>query len=424
MFNKKNIKIKKQLKQYCKPSREDVTWCGSVERLIWGGLGLGRAKDGKAILLSAPLALFPGEEVEALVHSKSRHSEGQVTLWRKSDPRRVKSGCLFADICGGCSLWEAGLLTGMLKRQMVADLLSRQLPMPQSWRWLEAPESARRYRIQLHWDGAKLGFYRRNSYSIVPVQECPAATDLISQAIPRLREALEARILSQKPQRWELVAGTSANQVCAVAENGAVCKLEPNGWHSYNGPIQHNFGTVTISHQSGGFFQVCPTWAWSAFGSIFRDWELPVGTLFDLYAGVGFFSALIGDRFKKLVLVEENELAINWARCNMKTLGLEAVCLAVDVGQWIEPAMGSPEDLILLDPPRSGLTKEICIKLQTACANSLVLVGCDGAVFCRDLQRLGPVWQISDLVAIDLFPMTHHVEFIALLHKNNPVLLR
>ena len=90
---------------------------------------------------------------------------------------------------------------------------------------------------------------------------------------------------------------------------------------------------------------------------------------------------------------------------------------AVDVGQWIEPEMGSAEDLILLDPPRSGLTKEICIKLQKACANSLILVGCDGAVFCRDLQRLGPVWQISDLVAIDLFPMTHHVEFVALLHK-------
>jgi 23S rRNA (uracil1939-C5)-methyltransferase len=417
MTSKINIKTKKPFNQVRKSFRETTKWCGYIERLIWGGVGLGRAKDGRAVLLSAPLALFPGEEVEALVNCKSRHIEGQVITWFKSDPRRTRSGCLHAGICGGCNLLEAGLLAGTLKRQMVADLLSRQLPMLlPTWRWLEAPEDTRRHRIQLHWDGIELGFYRRNSYLIVPIQECPAATDLISQAIPRLRDALKARILSQKPQRWELVVGTPANQIFAVADNN-IWRLEPDGWHRCVEPVQHAFGAVAINHQPGGFFQVCPIWAWSAFDSILRGWDLSGDILFDLYSGVGFFSALLGDRFKNRVLIENNELAIHWANHNMKVLKLEALCLATDVDKWIESMTVSSKDLILLDPPRSGLTRAICTKLQTVAPAALVLIGCDGAVFCRDLKLLEPFWHISDLVAIDLFPMTNHVEFIALLHK-------
>jgi len=419
---KKKVKNKTLPNKTRKPSGEYIEWCGPIDRLAWGGIGLGRDKDGKIVLLSASLALFPGEEVKALVRRKSRHSEGKVTAWIKPDPRRVKPECSFAGICGGCSLLESGVLSGILKKQMVHDLLSRQLPISSSWRWLEAPENARRNRIQLHWDGTKLGFYSPNSYLIVPIQECPAAIDPISKAIPRLRDALEARILSQKPQRWELVAGTPANQVYAVAgSNNIVWQLNTDGWCRYDGPVRHEFKDVIIKHNPGDFFQACPSWAWSAFGDILQGWDLRGSTLFDLYAGVGFFSILLRDRFKKYIIVENNESAIGWGQRNVEDLGLNISCFSSDVEQWMEKSMGigSSEDLILLDPPRSGLTDGICEKLCSFGATSLILIGCDGATFCRDLKRLEQIWQISDLVAVDLFPMTRHVEFIALLHKKD-----
>ena len=403
---------------YRRPAQESVKWCGTIERLAWGGAGVGRAEDGRLVLLAAPLALFPGEKVEASVRWKVRHGEGEVTAWTCRDPRRVRAGCPVAGECGGCDLWEAGPLAGELKREMVADLLARALPDAPPWRWLEAPAQARRHRIQLHWNGRELGFHRRSSHSVVPVAACPAAAGPLSRAIPRLQEALEARILSPKPQRWELSTGTPAGEVFAVAESGRCWRLEPDGWHPGEAPVRHDFGAVRLSHRAGGFFQVCPDWAWSAFGEILAAWKLPGGTLFDLYGGVGFFSALLGGRFRTRVLVESDEPAVAWARRNLEALGLEADCLAADVAEWVVPGLGTGEDLVLLDPPRSGLAPELCGKLQTAGAGALVLVGCDGAAFCRDLQRLGPAWKVAGLAAVDLFPLTHHVECVALLEPN------
>ena len=401
---------------YRRPAQESVKWSGIVERLAWGGVGVGRAEDGRLILLEAPLALFPGEKVEALVRWKPRHGEGQVTAWIRRDPRRARAGCPVAGICGGCSLWEAGPLAGSLKREMVTDLLARQLPEAPAWRWLEAPESARRHRIQLHWNGRELGFHRRNSHSVVPVAGCPAAAEPLSRAIPRLQEALEARVLSPRSQRWELVTGTPAGQVLAVAESGRSWRLEPDGWHPATDPVSHQFGAVTLRHRPGGFFQVCPDWAWSAFGEILGAWQLPGGTLFDLYGGVGFFSALLG-RFRRRVLVENDQPAVDWARSNLEALGLEAQCVATDAAEWVADGLGSAADLILLDPPRTGLAPELCARLQTAGAGAMVLVGCDGAAFCRDLRRLAPAWQVKELAVADLFPLTEHVEAVALLEK-------
>ena len=408
-------KGRSQGKVYLNPKPAAVKSRLLIQRLAWGGKGVARAEDGKLILLSAPLALFPGEEVEAEVRWKPRHGEGEVTGWVKRDPRRAKALCPVAEACGGCELWEAGQEAASLKREMVSDLLGRQLPGAPAWRWLAAPREARRHRIQLHWTGKELGYHRRNSHALVPVTGCPAAATSLSNAIPRMKEALEARILPTRPQRWELATGTPAGEVYAQDEGGRVWALEPDGWHSWQGGIVHNLGGFRLGHRAGGFFQVSPAWAWQAFGAILGDWDLPSGTLFDLYGGVGFFSALLAGRVRRSVLVEFDGPAVAWAVKNLEAL--DAQCLEADAAEWVVEGLGEPGDLILLDPPRTGLTPELCAKLQTAGAGDLVLVGCDGAAFCRDVARLAPAWKLNELAVADLFPLTSHVECVAWLTR-------
>ena len=403
---------------YRRPTQEKVKWEGKIERLAWGGVGVGRGEDGRLILLSAPLALIPGEKVAAMVTWKPRHGEGEVSSWIRRDPRRVRAACPVAGLCGGCDLWEAGPLASGLKKEMVTDLLNRQLPEVKDWEWLEAPDSARRHRIQLHWNGKELGFHRRYSHSVVAIQTCPAATNALSQAIPRLREALEARIIATKPQRWELATGTPEGVVYAVAETGRTWRLDPDGFHPCDEGVLHTFGEVKLKHRAGGFFQVCPPWAWEAFGAILDSWKLQGGTLYDLYGGVGFFSAMLGRKFQARVLVENDEPAVTWAKVNLDKLELESQCVVADVAEWVPEGLGQAADLILLDPPRTGLAPELCVKLQTAGAGVMVLVGCDGAAFCRDLKRLEPAWRLKDLAVVDLFPLTPHVECVALLERN------
>ncbi len=387
-----------------------------MERLSWGGLGLAKAEDGRLILLRAPLALFPGEEVEAQLRWKPRHAEGTVTRWVRRDPRRTPSPCPVAEACGGCDLWEAGAAESALKQQMAADLLGRQLP-DQPFTWHPAPPEARRHRIQLHWDGKALGYHRRGSHALVPVTKCPAAADPLSLALPRLIEALEARIIPGRPQRWELVTGTPAGEVRAVDEQGRTWLLEPDGWHKDTGPVTHRFPGFSLAQDAGAFFQVSPEWAHEVFRQILEGWDLRGGTLYDLYGGVGFFSALLGPRFRHRVLVEGYAPAVARAQANLEALGLSLEAHAEDVGTWVPEGLGAAGDLILLDPPRAGLDEALTQRLQGAGAERLVLIGCDGAPFCRDLQRLAPAWKVKDLHALDLFPRTVHAEFMALLER-------
>lgn len=367
------------------------------------------------ILLEAPLALFPGEEVEADLRWKSGHAEGEVRAWISEDPRRVAPACPVAETCGGCSLWGAGEAASELKRQMVADLFRRQLGR-EDFEWHAAPETAKRARIQLHWDGRALGFHRRRSHDLVPISACPVAEAVLSKAIPRLRDALEGRALPSRPGRWELATGTPAGEVHASCEAGG-WKLTPAGWTRDNAPLIHRLAGASLRQPAGGFFQVSPAWATKAFGRVLDAWDARGQTLFDLYGGVGLFSALLRDRFRRFVLVESGEAAVEAARMNLADLGLEAECTMSDVGAWLPEHLGTPDDLILLDPPRTGLAPEAVEKLLTAGAGRMVLVGCDGAAFCRDLKRLEPAWRVEKIAALDLFPMTPHIEALALLAR-------
>ena len=367
------------------------------------------------ILLEAPLALFPGEEVEADLRWKAGHAEGEVRAWRSRDPRRAPAGCAVAEACGGCTLWGAGDAASELKRQMVADLFRRQLSRD-DFEWSAAPPSAKRARIQLHWDGRALGFHRRRSHDIVPVTACPAAEPALSNAIPRLQDALAGRALPSRPGRWELATGTPAREVRAFNDAGG-WRLEPGGWVADDSPVIHELVGAELRQPAGGFFQVSPAWAAEAFGAVLSGWDARGRTLFDLYGGVGLFSAMLRTRFERFVLVESGEAAVEAARMNLADLSLDAECSVADVGTWLPEGLGEPEDLILLDPPRTGLAPEAAAKLLTANAGRMVLVGCDGAAFCRDLKRLEPAWRADRLAALDLFPMTPHIEAIALLSR-------
>lgn len=365
------------------------------------------------ILLEAPLALFPGEEVQADLRWKSGHAEGEVKAWIREDARRVAPACPVARTCGGCSLWGAGAEASDLKRQMVADLFRRQLGR-EDFEWRPAPSAAKRARIQLHWDGRALGFHKRRSHDLVAIEACPAAEDALSRAIEPLRAALASRALPSRPGRWELATGTPAGAVLASCEVG-IWRLSGDKWTPDRAPLMHHLAGAALRQPAAGFFQVSPAWASEAFQSLLQGWDLKGQTLFDLYGGVGLFSALLRNRFHRFVLVESGEAAVEAARLNLADLGLNSECTVADVGAWLPEGLGGQEDAILLDPPRTGLAPEAAAKLLTAKAGRMVLVGCDGAAFCRDLKRLESAWRVVHLAALDLFPMTPHIEAVALL---------
>jgi 23S rRNA (uracil1939-C5)-methyltransferase len=394
-------------------------WEGEVERLSWGGLGISRLDDGRVLLLGAPKAIFPGETVRAAIRQRPRHAEGEIVAWLRPSELRAAPGCAAAGECGGCDLQEAGEGHSELKRLMVEDLFRRQLPdLP--FEWLPAPKWALRHRIQLHWDGKSMGLHRRRTHGVVPLEACPAALPAISGAIPRLRDAIAARLLPTRPQRWELAAGTPPRDVFAIDDARRAWLLEPDGWKRTELPITHTIPGMELAQAPGGFFQSSPAWAVEAFGALFAKWGVGGDTLFDLYGGVGLFSAMLRDGFRASVLVEADAEAVAHARLNLGRTALKHECVEADVAAWLGGGFRSAcsaGDVILLDPPRAGLPPAVTHILQGADAAALVLVGCNGATFCRDVRALAQTWETERLAAIDLFPMTVHVECVAMMRR-------
>lgn len=419
-------------------------WRGVVERLAWGGLGVGRQADGRIVLLRAPLALFPGEEVTAAIHHKPQHAEGQVLEWHRRDPRRVEPVCPYALRCGGCDLWGAGESAGEMKRQMVADLLHRNLPQVPEWNWFPAPADERRSRIQLHWDGKCLGYHERGTHTIVAVDACPMAQDRLSRLIPLLHRALKDGVLPNQPMRWELAAGTPKRKdgwdlVASQKPEGG--QMHTQAWGLWTlddfergagpsrtgqGPplpiIQHWLPNALYTVPAGSFFQGCPGWAHDAILDATKHWDFSGNTLFDLYGGVGFLTMLFVDRFKEAVLIEQDTQAANEARKNLCSSPLTVLDRQVE--RWITSRKSSETitsaDAVILDPPRSGLPGAVIAALCTVRAKALMLFGCDGANFCRDVKRLAPAWRLARLAVLDLFPNTVHAECLGLLMRQSP----
>jgi 23S rRNA (uracil1939-C5)-methyltransferase len=399
-------------------------WRGVIERLGWGGHGLARAADGRMVLLRAPLALVPGEEVEALVEWKARHGEGEVLRWLRGDERRVPPACPYAQRCGGCSLWgvDAGL-RGELKRAMAADLLHRMLPGAPEWEWLAAPPEARRSRIQLHWDGSQLGYFARGTHELIAVDCCPIAQDALSQTIPQLAAALRSGDLPAAPARWELATGTPPALVAASAHGqtwwfGAPPGLKPGATTR----LLHQLGEAPLRQHPRAFFQVTPQWAWAAFGRVFAAWGLGGRKLYDLYGGGGFFTLLLAERFAQFEVVEAAPLSVSDAHLNLDQLGDAAQVREADVATALpqQPAgLARPADVLLLDPPRSGLPPAVSAWLGRSQAGKVVLIGCDGAAFCRDVRRICEEGKrrLTRLAVIDLFPNTPDVECVGLLER-------
>jgi 23S rRNA (uracil1939-C5)-methyltransferase len=233
--------------------------------------------------------------------------------------------------------------------------------------------------------------------------------------MPRLRDAISARLLPSRPQRWELATGTPPKDVFAIDEAKKAWLLEPDGWKKTDLPTTHSLAGIEITQAPGGFFQVASGWAVDAFGALFAKWDINGDTLFDLYGGVGLFSVMLRGRFKNSVLVEADLEAVSHARRNLEKTGLRHECVESDVAAWLREGFSDPRDVILLDPPRAGLPPEVTQCLLKSKAGALVLIGCDGATFCRDTKALGQAWEVESLAVIDLFPMTVHVECVALM---------
>jgi 23S rRNA (uracil1939-C5)-methyltransferase len=387
---------------------EDLTL--DITAIVAGGDGLARDPSGRVVFVAGAL---PGEQVRAQVHDRRKDfAKATVAEVLVPSPHRVAEPCRFvAQGCGGCD-WQHISPEGQrrFKADIVADALRRQAHLDVEVR-LGPTLPAEGYRTTLRGaavDG-RFGFRHRRSHDVVAVGPCLVAHPLVGELVDAGRfpdGEVVLRAGARTGERLAVVAGDPAGVVVPEGVRvvgDAELRSGTRAW--YHEELAGR--TWRISARS--FFQARPDGAEALVDAV-RSALAGAGSadrhLVDLYGGVGLFAGTV--EAGSVTLVESGASSIADARVNLADR--QARIIKSDVAHW-GPATA---EVVVADPPRTGLAAAGVAKVAATQAERVALVSCDPAALGRDARLLGEHgYRLTEASLVDLFPHTSHVEVVS-----------
>lgn len=358
--------------------------------------------SGKVVFV--PFTL-PGETVKIRIvrHRKDFLRAEPVGILSPSADRREPPCPLFTR-CGGCYLqhirYEAQCAA---KREIVRDAFARvgglELALPEI---VSADELYYRSRVQLHrTSDGRLGFMRRDSNAVITVKHCYIANPPINRLFAEQTAGMPGRFtaFASRDRLWVQAEGSGRSGDTGGAET---VRLELLG--------------KTLEFGVRGFFQsnleMLAKLVPNLIEEVYRV-RRGAGTVVDLYAGVGVFGSFLAERFARVVSVEHNRYSTAYARGNVPGSG--HLFFAEDVDRWAAgPSAIRDPDLVVVDPPRTGLSGAVKTYLTGAGVSALVYVSCDPVTLARDAAFLSSKgFTLDGLTLYDFYPQTPHIESLA-----------
>jgi 23S rRNA (uracil1939-C5)-methyltransferase len=425
----------------------------TVEKLVYGGDGLARLPAdehgrGKAVFI--PFVL-EGEQVEAtLTEEKPGFSRARAEKILEASAHRIEPGCPYFQRCGGCHYQhtsyghQLGIKAAILKENLrrIAKLeLDKEPIIHPSPPWNYRNRS--RLKLQTEPEFA-LGYFKFNSHELLPVEQCPISSPLINRAITEFWKWGRASQITVPLQEVEFFANAedsellvelfcapevsedSAKQTAAeihqilpqivgvvVSRQSAQSARQGNGEPerlavSGGSELVYRAERASYRVSAGAFFQVNRCLIDELVGLVTEAGSGEVAV--DLYAGGGLFSSVLAEKFAQVIAVEPSQISypdlLHNSPANVKT-----VCATSD--QYLQKAGRLRPDLLVVDPPRSGLGASVVKGLVALRAPRITYVSCDPATLARDLSGLlGGGYRVEQAHLVDLFPQTFHLESV------------
>ncbi len=421
-----------------------------IEKLVYGGDGLGRDTEGRAVFV--PYVL-PGEVVDvAVTGERDGALKSQLVTVERASAARVTAGCRHFGRCGGCQYQHAAYDAQLaLKLSILRETLERAGVRDQPEVIVHAGEPwGYRNRIRLRVDRAegriRVGYNLRETREFLPIEECPIAAPLLWRAAAALvelgrstpigtqwlRATAEVELFTTKDERSlqmtlllreQRSAGFAAfcerlrAEIPELVGAGAVVGRGREDVTWSRGGLSYVVDGSGYWVSRGGFFQV-NRWMLEELVRVvvagrngLRAW--------DLFAGVGLFSRVLAEGFTQVVAVEANALAVKDLTA-MKAGNVRGFAGSV-VDFLRSAAVGrEPPELVVMDPPRAGVGREVCEILVRMQVPEIVYVSCDPTTLARDLRGMvDSGYNLAELHLVDLFPQTFHLETVAVLQRKS-----
>jgi 23S rRNA (uracil1939-C5)-methyltransferase len=416
----------------------------AIERPAAGGRMIARA-DGRIVLVSGGI---PGERVRAAVE----HVRGGVIYARAvtiEDASADRRPAMCDPACGGSTYAYIGYPRQLaLKAEIVADAFKRiaRLPLDAPVPVRPSPEEGYRMRARLHVRGAQIGFFREGSHELC---DAAATRQLLPETFAAIRDGA-ARLRRSKRAAREIEVGEnisgSARAVLvelapddrptrdddllrafeSPAMSGVVVRSGGRTLLSRGSPyltdvlalnVFGQTGSLTLRRHIASFFQGNRFLLLPLIETVVS--LLPAGRLIDLYAGVGVFGLAFAALGRgDVIAVEGDRHGGDDLAHNAREFGARVQVHAAAVERHLAAQSMAAGTTVLVDPPRTGLSREVSAALAASGAPRIVYVSCDVATLARDARRLADAgYTLHHIEAFDLFPNTAHVETVAVLSK-------
>ena len=396
----------------------------NIIRLDDQGRGIGYLNDKIVFVTNA----LPGEEVEVIIEKvTSKYSLGKVVNYIKQSDNRLDVSCPYYDLCGGCSLMHISYKNSIeYKLNKFKNILSKfaNITFP-----IEVIENKNklyyRNKVELKIQNYSWGYYNSNTHDFVKINKCLLASKSINKVIENkeLFDIKNGNITIRSNYNDEILISINSEDIVTVGINnlkklvkvvGIVINNE--GYYGEKYFIE-KFDNKIFKVNYNSFFQI-NNYVTAKMINIISDNSYG-DTLLDLYCGVGFLGQMVSDRYNKIFGIEINQDSIFDAisNANMNNIkntyylcGDSAKCI-VNIKDKI--------DTLIVDPPRSGLVKNMIEDVKKINSKRIIYVSCNPISLSRDLKNLSDKYYIEKVYLLDMFSYTYHFESIVILDRLN-----
>ena len=397
---------------------------------VYGGDALARLPDGRAVFI--PFAL-PGETCRIrLIEDKERFARAELIEVLSPSPLRIVPRCPHFKDCGGCHYQHINYLEQLnIKRTILIDQLERvgKLSDPPVKETIASPESWN-YRNHIQFqitETGQPGFSRHRSNHIVPIHECHLPEESLNEIWP----ALDLEYIPGL-DRISLRTGEEGQDILVVLETSDPQPMEFSVDLPLSAVLQGPGGEIILSGDdftvipirdfpfvvsAGSFFQVNTKMAEILIDYLLDILPLDKDTvLLDVYCGVGLFSVFLAPLVKRLIGIESHPAAAEDFMYNLS--GLDNVELYDAPAEDVLSKLDIDPDIILLDPPRAGISVTVLDSVVSMSPDTVVYISCDPATLARDAARfLKQSYELVDSTPIDMFPQTYHIESVNIFRR-------
>ena len=367
----------------------------------------------------------PGDVVEVnTILDKKNYSEGQVVKFITYSDKRINIICPYFNDCGGCDLlnisYEASI---QYKTAKIINIFNKNGIVVNPEIIVNPQNLYYRNKISLKFQDGKLGYFKTNSHELVEINSCLIANKAINKILPYLKQfnISNGNITIRTNQNEEILL------IIDSYDNLNININEIKKENKLIGIIINNrlfygidFLTETINDLNyrisyDSFFQVNPFIASKLFKIV--EENINEGDIvLDIYCGVGTLSLSAAKKAQKVLGIEIVKNAVANAKFNAKVNNLHNVdfllCNASDIN-----LINNSFNKIIVDPPRSGLTKEVINTIFKINPSEIIYTSCDPQTLIRDIKILSEKYNINQLYILDMFSYSYHVECVSVLSR-------